>query len=129
MLSAAFPIAVSRETSPKIAIPAAECGITIGILIIPINRFLKRNVFLAMMYANGTAKSVLIAVAATETQIVTKMLFVTCLSCVDLNIACKSVEKNILRIGAKINIKANPPNKMRKILFLPVFTKKLLSIN
>lgn len=71
---AILPIIVSLETSPSTAIPAAECGITIGILIIPSNRLLNLKFFFEIMYANGMANIEQTKQAANETHRVKKML-------------------------------------------------------
>lgn len=47
------PIKESRESMPKIAIPAAECGITTGISISASIIPLPGNLFRASMYARG----------------------------------------------------------------------------
>lgn len=47
------PIKESREITPKIAIPAAECGITTGISISASIIPLPGNLFRASMYARG----------------------------------------------------------------------------
>lgn len=116
MEEASFPINVSLETTPSKAIPAAECGITMGRSIIPEMIFLPGKFFLASKYAKGTARSEKNNVAPKDIPNVNPMLSETSFSDIVSNNRGREDFSIRPRIGPMINNTNKPPASIRNKL-------------
>jgi hypothetical protein len=112
------PSRESLEINPRIAIPAAEWGITTGISIMASTTPLKGNLFLARMYARGIAKKETIRVADADIKSVLHILEVTSLSVIVSKSSGDFTERNIPASGAIIKSRTTPPRniKIKRVL-------------
>lgn len=119
---AAFPKAESLEMNPKMAIPAAVCGITIGRSIIPLINFLNLKWDRAKKKDKGIAPIAKNNVDKKDTRKVSHILFTTSGS-FDVSNSCKGVvAKNMLSSGLIIKSKISPPsNNTIKSKYLSLF--------
>ena len=110
--SAPCPNILSRDKIPKTAIPAAECGIIIGISIIPLTKLLSGKFLRASKYAKGIAKNENRIVPAIEVHKLSHTLSRTSLSPRVLAIDPNDVFKYIPAIGATIKSRTTPPRNV-----------------
>ena len=128
---AALPAIELRDKKPSKAIPAAECGITIGKSIIPKISFLKIKFLRACKYASGIAPIAINNVAPNEVSKVSLILCITSASFMVANSSGAEVARNIPSKGAMIKIKSNAlkTNSINlKLCFIRVYLLQKLLI-
>ncbi|MHC4715173.1 MAG: hypothetical protein ACYTAN_18200 [Planctomycetota bacterium] len=110
---AVLPARLFLETTASTATPAAECGIMIGISIMPVTTLFNGKFLRARRYAKGIAPTAQTRVPAIATQRVSQTLPITSGSPAACASSPREHFRNIAANGARTNITTRPPSAQK----------------